>query len=689
MFSFKLSDEFIAQYKEKPVDWGFKDAAGNALGEITFLRTYSRLKEDGSKERWYEVCRRVVEGMYSIQKDHVKSNRLPWNDNKSQKSAQYAFDAMFNFKWTPPGRGIFMMGTPLVMEQRNSAALQNCSFISTFDMTKNDPSYPFAFLMEASMLGVAVGFDTRGVEKDFEIYEPKPDTKGEYLYVVPDTREGWVESTKKLINSYLKADRHTVSFDYSQVRPAGALIKTFGGTAAGPDPLIKLHEGIRKIFKKRAGSKINTMDIMDIANLIGVCVVSGNVRRSAELAMGSLEDEAFLNSKNYGHVGKNGNWVEGPAAKRQEWGWMSNNSVGVKVGDDLSKIVPLIQQNGEPGVIWLDVTRNYGRLVDAPDGKDWRVAGFNPCAEQPLESQEMCTLVEVHLNRHTDLEDLKKTLKVAYLYGKTITLLPTHWDQTNAIMQRNRRIGLSMSGIANFADNRGLPVLKDWMDKGYHFVGELDRQYSEWLCVRESIRMTTVKPSGSVSILSGESPGVHWQPGGEYFNRGIVFSKDDPMVFAFQQAGYKVEKSAYTPETSVFVQFPIHSAAKRSEKEVSIFEKAQLAATAQRYWSDNGVSVTISFNPETEAKYIGNILSSFEGQFKAISFLPSANDTYKQMPYQDSNAKEHEKKSMELFPIDWSPIYDGTADFVLDASGEKYCTTDFCEVKVVKNENEK
>jgi ribonucleotide reductase alpha subunit len=209
---------------------------------------------------------------------------------------------------------------------------------------------------------------------------------------------------------------------------------------------------------------------------------------------------------------------------------MSNNSVAVSVGTNFDGIIDGIVRNGEPGVIWMDTSRQYGRLADPINNKDWRIAGYNPCAEQSLESYEMCTLVETYLNRHESLDDYKRTLKFAYLYAKTVTLLPTHWEETNAIMQRNRRIGTSMSGVANFADNRGLPLLREWMDKGYETIKYYDTTYSEWLGIRESIKTTTIKPSGTVSILAGESPGVHWTPGGKYFMRTIRFANSDPML---------------------------------------------------------------------------------------------------------------------------------------------------------------
>jgi len=630
-FSFKLSEDFVSSYKGKQAPFGYRDAGGNSVGEITFLRTYSRKKEDGTKETWIEVCERVINGMYSIQKDHCKANRLPWSDTRAAASAKEAFDRLFNLKWTPPGRGLWVMGTPLVNEQKNSAALQNCAFVSTREMTKADPAKPFAFLMEASMLGVGVGFDDLGADKDFIIYKPKDEVT---TVVVEDSREGWVDTTAQLINSYLKPDQPTFEFDYSLVRPAGAPIKIFGGTAAGPDPLIKLHNYIRKLFTGRENEKVTRTDIADIGNLIGVCVVSGNVRRSAELLIGRLDDETFLNLKNPEVFPERNSYD--PAAPG--WGWMSNNSVAAEVGQDLSGIVEGIALNGEPGVVWLDLSRKYGRF--------------------------------------------KRTLKFAYLYAKTVTLLPTHWEETNAIMQRNRRIGTSISGVANFADRIGLPVLKDWMDEGYSVVKSYDVTYSEWLGIRESIKTTTVKPSGTVSILAGESPGVHWTPGGKHFNRAIRFANSDPMLPLFQMANYRVEPASESPDTTSVVFFPIESMAERAEKDVTIFEKMSLAATAQRYWSDNSVSVTISFDPEKEGEHVGTVLHMYDGQLKTVSFLPSGNFTYPQMPYTQITKEEYEEYTMKLFPIDFSGVYAGLA---ADAIGEAYCTTDACEIKLIAN----
>ena len=670
-FSFKLSSDFIESYQKLEAPFGFKDAASNSLGEITFIRTYSRMKEDGAKERWHDVCKRVIEGMYSVQKNHAKENRLPWNDYKAQKSAQEGYDRLFNLKWTPPGRGLWAFGTPMTMEGKNSASLQNCAMVSTRDIDRNDPGALFAWVMDALMLGIGVGFDTIGQDKEISIYAP---TEPENVWEIPDTREGWVDSVRMLLNSYLRQNQAIQKFNYDLIRPLGSPIKGFGGVASGPGPLIALHNKIDVVIGGRAGEKLDARAIVDIVNLIGTCVVSGNVRRSATLALGLPGDQDFINLKNSDVFPERNSFdPESPG-----WAWMSNNSIAAEVGTKYEDYVDLISNNGEPGFIWLGVARDYGRLADAPDYKDSRIMGFNPCAEQPLESYELCTLVEVHLNRHEDKEDFLRTLKFAYLYGKTVTLMPTHWQQTNSIMQRNRRIGTSLTGIASFADTKGVPVIREWMDEGYKKIRSYDHTYSEWLCVRESIRVTTVKPSGSVSLLSGATPGVHWGPGGAFYLRAIRFGNTDPMLYLLKAAGYKVEDDVVSANTSV-VYFPVASEHPRSEKDVSLFEKIGLAATAQKYWSDNGVSVTLSFDKETESKFIAPALHMYEGQLKAVSFLPMGNQTYPQQPYTQITKEEYNSYVGKIAKIDWSAIYDGVEN--LEAVGESYCTTDGCEIK--------
>lgn len=666
--SFRLPAEFVKEYKKKTVPWGFPIGSGNSLGELTFLTKYSRRKADGGKERWWETCERVIEGMFSIQKDWCKTNRLPWNERKAQVTAQDAYDRLFNGKWTPPGRGLWMMGTEFVNGQKNSAALQNCSFLSTESISSRsvqEAVWPFVRLMEMSMLGVGVGFDTKGAGK-LEIHQPVNDVK---VFTIPDSREGWYESVSLLLESYFFANRNTIEFDYSEIRPSGQPIKGFGGTAAGPGPLMDLHKSLKEQFEGRAGERISSTDIVDIQNKIGKCVVAGNVRRSAEIALGDLRDDAFLDLKNWEinpeRMGANG------------WGHTSNNSIVANVGDNFDNISSRIADNGEPGIIWLDLCREYGRLVDPPNNKDWRAAGTNPCSEQTLESGECCTLVENFISRHESIEDFKKTLKVSYLYAKSVTLLPTHWPETNAIMQRNRRIGCSVSGLAHFAEMNGWTDLREWLDNGYDYIQMLDTKYSEWLGCRQSIKTTSVKPSGTVSLLFGVTPGVHW-PTADVYTRRMRLASNDPLLDALREAGYHTEPDVMDPVHSVVVELPTVGPEVRTEREVSMWEKTALAILAQRYWADNQVSVTVTFK-EDEKNQIGALLRSIDGQLKSVSMLPllEVGGAYKQMPYERISLEEWENQVQKVKRIDWVDYYKGNS---FDAEGEKFCSNDTCEI---------
>jgi hypothetical protein len=180
-------------------------------------------------------------------------------------------------------------------------------------------------------------------------------------------------------------------------------------------------------------------------------------------------------------------------------------------------------------------------------------------------------------------------------------------------------------------------------------------------------------------LLSGATPGVHWGPGGSFYLRAIRFGNTDPMLHLFKAAGYKCEDDLVSANTTV-VYFPIKSGQKRSEKQVSLFEKMSLAATAQEYWSDNGVSVTLSFDKETERQHVASVLNMYEGKLKAVSFLPMGNKVYPQQPYTEITEDEYDYYIGRIAKIDFSAIYDGVDN--LEALGESYCTTDYCEIKI-------
>jgi len=652
---FRLSELFMAKYRRKKAPFGF-----NGLGELVYNRTYSRLKADGKNEQWWETVQRVVEGTFNMQKHHIDAHGLGWNAWKAQHSAQEMYDRIFNMKFLPPGRGLLAMGTPITEEKNLHAALNNCAFVSTHQL-KSDFSKPFAFLMDASMLGVGVGFDTKG-ENTIILKGTNP-ARNQEVYIIPDTREGWVESLKMLLDSY-SLGTGAVVFDYTQIRPAGVPIKGFGGESSGPDPLIELHEKSREILDAEIGRPLSITAIVDIMNLIGKCVVAGNVRRSAEIVFGEPDSEEYLDLKNY-EVNPH----------RAEYGWTSNNSIFATTGMDYEPSAQRVQYNGEPGYAWLENMRAYGRMVDAPNWKDSRACGGNPCLEQTLESYELCCLVETFPNNHDSLEDYLVTLKYAYLYAKSVTLGKTHWPETNRVMLRNRRIGCSMSGIAQFVANQGIGTLQSWMDKGYQHIQKLDKEYSDWMAIPRSIKTTSIKPSGTVSLLAGATPGIHF-PESRYYIRRMRLGIDSALVPALEKAGYKLEPAFGSEKSTLVVEIPVDiGAGVRTLDKVSMWEQLALAALAQRYWADNQVSCTVTFDPETEGPQIANALDIFQYQLKGISFLPRLDvGAYSQMPYESIDEETYKEIKGNLSKLSFGRIR-GEEVVV-----ERFCDNDVCEL---------
>lgn len=648
--SFSLSESFINEYKGQQPEWGY-----NGLGYVVYKRTYARTKADGQLEEFWETCRRVVEGTYDHQKKHCKQLRLPWDDRKAQRSAQEMFRRMWAFKWLPPGRGLWMMGAPVV-DRLGGAALNNCGMVSTAGVAV-DFADPFCWLMDMLMLGVGVGFDTKGAGL-VKIQQP---TVIEGAFVVDDSREGWVALLRVVLNSYVGKGSIPATIDYSKVRPAGTPIEGFGGVASGPEPLKELLSSVRVILDALIDSAITTSAIVDICNLIGRCVVAGNVRRSAEIAFGSPDDMEFLNLKN----------PEVNQEALMHHRWASNNSVFAEVGMDYSLVAALTAKNGEPGYQWLENARQYSRMNGTPDMSDMRVMGANPCVEQSLEDRELCCLVETFPGRHETFEDYQKTLKYAYLYAKTVTLIPTHDARTNTVMMRNRRIGCSMSGIMQAMQKFGRrKFFNTFCDKGYVYLRELDKVYSDWLCVRTSIKVTSVKPSGTVSLLPGVTPGIHF-PHAKHYLRRVRLQENSPLVKTLRIAGYPIEADKYSPNT-VVATFPVEEKNfDRSKDNVTLWEQLELAAQIQQYWADNQVSITVTFKA-TEAQDLKYALEMYETRLKGVSFLPLQDHGYEQAPYETCTEEQYNELVKNITPLN--------ADMLVHESDSKYCDGETCTV---------
>lgn len=614
-----------------------------------------------ARERWVDTVRRVTEGTFSILLEHVRENNIKgWNPEQVSKESRAFFELLYGLKWTPPGRGLWSMGTAFVNERGNYEALQNCGFVSTKDIAK-DGGNVFAWFMEMLMVGVGVGADLKGAGT-IRVLHPQGRT---FIYDIPDTRQGWAESVRLLIDSYLDGGT-PVEFAYHLIRARGTPIRGYGGFAEGPEILMDLHERVRHILDENAGQRISGVTLADIFNLIGRCVVAGNVRRSAEILFGSPSDDNFLNLKNPDAFAERNTYPGG-------WGAFSNNTIFAVKGMDYGSIAKHAFQNGEPGFLWLENAQNFGRMDGI--GQHDPGTGGNPCLEQILEPWELCTLAELHLPRIADKAEFLQAVKASYLYAKIVTLtsrLITN-KNTRYVMTKNRRIGLSCSGITQFEAQYDRATMLDWMDHGYHKTGYWDRRWSQWLEVPESVRRTSVKPSGTVSLLSGITPGIHY-PIGRYYLRRMRLSSGSSLVPRLTAAGYVVEPDYSDPTGTVVAVFPIDTGVDvPAEADINPLDHIFLAADVASAWADNAVSLTVKFDAKfwNEADMVG-WLTVAEERLKSISFLRDDGAVYPQMPYERITEEEYVVAIALLQPLDLSGVGHEMED--------EYCDGEACEL---------
>ena len=368
---------------------------------------------------------------------------------------------------------------------------------------------------------------------------------------------------------------------------------------------------------------------------------------SAQIALGfETPDNEFIDLKNYD-----------VNPDRAPYSWTSNNSIYTELGQVHNHIAERIALNGEPGIVLTENLKNYGRMCDEkleyPDGR-----GLNPCAEITLEPYELCNLVEVFPYHHDTYEEFEESLRQAFLFAKSITLTTSHWNETNEVMMKNRRVGVSLSGIVQAIDKFGLNTFKHWCDDGYRFLKKYDREISNQLCIPLSRKITTVKPSGTVSLLAGASPGVHF-PHSKYYIRRVRIAKNHILLKPVTDAGYPVEDCVYDKATAI-ISFPIKYEGNVSTiDEVTMYDQLNITSFMQKYWADNMVSSTVTFDPKVvSANEIARALDMYQHQLKVISMLPKTEEgAYPQMPYEACTEEVYEKMMVNIKPLDFSFLY--------------------------------
>ena len=640
-----LSNEFLEKYKNKQPKWGF-----NGLGYIVYKRTYARLKEDGNTEEWHETVARCVEGAQKIGAGYTK------------KEAERIYDLVFNLKCNFAGRMLWQLGTSTV-DRFGANSLLNCWFASM-----KEPK-AFLFLFENLMLGGGVGYSIRRedvhelprIKRDVRItHKPTKDAD----FIVPDAREGWVKLLEHLLDAYFTTGK---SFSYSTIliRGAGEKIEGFGGKASGPSILVDGIEKICSIFEEREGKKLRSIDVLDICNIIGSVVVAGNVRRSAEIALGDPDDILYLRAKNWG------------TTNVPNWRAMSNNTLYV---DDYSHLMEEFWKNGyeinkksgtangEPyGFFNLPLSRKYGRLKDGlmkdselyPTKTD-NVVGTNPCGEISLSDYECCNLCELYLNNIESQQELNECAKLLYKTQKAIASLPFLHEETNAIVHKNMRLGLGVTGICQALDK------VKWLDKCYEELRKLDKKWSKERGWPESIKLTTVKPSGTLSLLGGSTPGVH-PAYSKHYLRTVRMSSSDGLVQICKDLGYKTEFlfnfDGSENRDTVVVYFPCETPdGAILASEMGVIKQLEMVRTLQNVWSDNAVSVTAYYSPEELEELKEWLKVNYKSGIKSVSFLLRQEHGFKQAPYQEIDEKEYEKIKSKVKQLSGFNITGGTLE---------------------------
>ena len=777
-------DRAARGYNLKKIEQTSKTPWGE-IGYVTYKRTYSRILPDGKSEEFEDTVRRVLEACQT--QLHVGFN---------QEELKKAYHYLYNLKCSVAGRFMWQLGTHTV-SKLGLASLQNCAFTSI-----DHPIRPFVWIFDFLMLGSGCGFsiENKYISKLPPVLDtPTPITvkrkdRNDADFIVPDSREGWVSLLERVLEAFFVKGK-SFTFSTQLIRSAGKHINGFGGMASGPESLCVGIQQICCVLSNRRGQKMRSIDCLDIINIIASVVVSGNVRRSALLAIGDPDDVDYLRAKRW-DLGNIPNWRA-----------MSNNSVVVS---DISQLHDEFWEgyrgNGEPyGMINIELAKTIGRIKDGAKFPDPQVIGFNPCltadtivmtsngpkpigdlvgkpfeaivdgeaypstdtgfwktgtlkvkcvtlenglsvkatgnhrfltedgwvhvddmvagqtkinladntgsstvtqievlqepvevydctipvvhrfsangmvshncAEQGLADFETCCLAEIFLPNIGSLEEAKDVATTLYRICKHSLMLPCHAPETEAIVHKNMRMGIGITGYLQSSEEQ-----RGWLDQVYTHLRAYDEQYSETIGCSKSVKLTTCKPSGTLSLLAGVTPGVH--PGiYQYFIRRIRISTSNPLVELCKQHGYKHEfqvnfDGTYDKSTTV-VEFPCHyPEGTILAKDTSAIDQLEYVKRLQTEWSDNSVSVTVYYRHEELPAIREWLAVNYTHNVKTVSFLLHNDHGFAQAPYEEITREKYEELKSNV-----RPIQIGSKVMTDDADATAECAGGACPIK--------
>ena len=639
-----------------------------------YLSRYSRwLEEEGRRETWDETVNRLI----TFFKVHIEKN-LGVKDQLDTKDWTMIRNAILNLEVMPSMRSLMTAGPAL---ERENIAGYNCSYIPV------DNPKSFDEILYILMNGTGVGFS---VERQYVNQLPTiPDVefeKTDDVISVADSKEGWARAFKDLV-SYLYSNR-IPKVDVSKVRPAGSRLKTFGGRASGPQPLVDLFDFTIRKFEEARGRKLNSIECHDIVCKIGDVVVVGGVRRSALISLSNLSDDRM-------RAAKSGAWYDTETQRR-----LANNSAvytnrpdtGVFMKEWLSLYE---SKSGERGIF----NRESAQQKAAQNKRRaWDVDfGTNPCSEIILRPNQFCNLTEVVCRHEDDRNSLARKIRIATLLGtiqSTLTdfgYLRKRWI-TNT--EEERLLGVSLTGIMDcellhtspekLSYSANIPYLEDNLKYLRNVAVTTNKKWAEKLGIPQSTAITCVKPSGTVSQLVDSASGIHARHS-EFYIRTVRGDNKDPMTAFLKDMGIPNEPqrdgNVESKDVSVF-SFPVKTYAKSIYRnDLSAIQQLEIWKTYAEHWCEHKPSVTVSVK-EREWIEVGAWCWDNFDHLSGVSFLPYADHSYIQAPYQEITKEEYGKamKTMPKKRIDWSLLTEFEKEDTTKGSQELACTAGVCEL---------
>jgi ribonucleoside-triphosphate reductase len=582
-----------------------------------------------------------------------------------EKIALQLFNAIHNLEVMPSMRCMMTAGVAL---DKDNVAGFNCSYLHI------DSPRSFDELMYVLMCGTGVGFS---VERNYinklpEVAETFHNTDS--LIVVSDSKIGWASAFRELI-AMLYAGK-IPQWDVSRVRPAGARLKTFGGRASGPQPLIDLFNFCIEIFQKAKGRKLTSIECHDIVCKIADIVVVGGVRRSALISLSNLSDQRMAKAKS-------GDWwrTEGHRA-------LANNSVAYTEKPDFEAFLSEMQtmyesKAGERGIF----SRVAAQKIAARNGRrdETYEFGTNPCSEIILRSNQFCNLSEIVVRADDTLETLKEKAHIASIIGSLQATL-TDFRYLRSCWKKNTEeealLGVSMTGIMDHKVLSGSgksPMLAVWLEEVRNVAIDTNKVWAKKLGINHSAAITAVKPSGTVSQLVDSASGIHPRFS-EHYIRRVRSDKKDPLAVFMEEKGFPVEQDVMSPSSSVF-SFPV-KAPKTSVtvKDVGAMQQLELWKAFQNHWCEHKPSITVYYTDDEFLQVAQWIWENFD-LCSGISLLPVTDHVYQQAPYEDITVEQY-KELLAAMPkgVDWTDLGNHEKEDNTTGSQELACTGGACEI---------